>query len=151
METLESEAAYHRLALRIGVITRKEVVDWACRQAEQLDSPSTELLKLTGMSESHPLDVFKTLTSLSEAVDQFQVMPRVLRAAHSKLVADPSTGAVVAGALHEIFVESNYYVPEPFTEMAYLSDNFGLEKEGILASGEALELLLCFTKRFVDA
>jgi len=65
---LADQAAWFREALRFGLVSVREVTDWAAELVGESIAPNDSLLKLSFMSRAHPLDLVSILAGLSRDV-----------------------------------------------------------------------------------
>ncbi|MEL7084828.1 MAG: hypothetical protein AAF268_15200 [Cyanobacteria bacterium P01_A01_bin.3] len=145
----EKTAAYYRLGLQLGTHTVDDVISWVDRQIELLDSPSSDLIDLSLMSKSHPLDVLGMLDRLDGDVAQLDVLSAVLADAHTLLREEGDFGPTLARGLRNLYVECGYDVPELFRPICWFDEYYALAQLGLLGTEEEIyQELLAFTASF---
>jgi hypothetical protein len=64
MCAMANEAEVLRCGYRTGYFTKADIARWADRQIEAIEEPRSELLDLSMIRQTHPLDVMKLLQSV---------------------------------------------------------------------------------------
>jgi hypothetical protein len=147
MEAMRAQAAYLRVALRLGIHTVSDVIRWSDTEIARLDEPPFALIELALLENGNPLDVMSKLHELSAGVPALCVLRRVLGQAHEGLVRHPELGPIVAQGLYQIYVESGYQVPDDLAPMIGFDDRFALAQQGIgETEEEVLRDLIEFTR-----
>lgn len=65
---LATEADLLRVGFIVGYFEKADIICWADRQIEACDDPPTDLLDLSVIRETHPIDVVNLLRSLGSPV-----------------------------------------------------------------------------------
>lgn len=144
---LTEQAAWYREALRLGLCSVEDVVQWSDKQILDLSEPPSELFDLSWMGGRSPDEVVNKLAGLSVGVDTLQILPRVLKSAHNRLVEDKSFGPPFAHALARLARRLNY--PALLNPVHGIDDDYHMAEQGYFdVSAAAYDQLLHLTSQF---
>ncbi|MEM9568231.1 MAG: hypothetical protein AAF974_07975, partial [Cyanobacteria bacterium P01_E01_bin.34] len=122
---------------------------WADDQIACCEAPSYDLIDLSLMEKSHPLDVLGVLGCLSGNVGQLDVLPAVLTDAYELLANDRKFDPTLARGLRALFADCGYDVTVEFRPVAWLDEYYELARLGLLGTEEeAYQELLSFAASF---
>ena len=151
MNRLGGQAADLRVGYQLGLVTRKEVIEWADGVIAGEDDPPYDVIELALMSKAHPEDILGRLHALSPGASTVSVLPRVLGKLSHRLRENPALGSTVARALWGIYVESGYDVPSALNPICCFDDGYALAVDGVYGSEEEVfRDLLAFVESFSD-
>ena len=149
---LSRNAAEMAVAFRLGLVTQAEVVAWADGVIAELDDPPDAALDLALMRTAHAQDVLGQLSKMSDGVTAIESLPGALKRFTARLRENPTLGSHVARGLYDIYVESQYHVPEQFDPIAGFDDSYLLARNGTHGTeGDAYRSLLLFCEGFENA
>ena len=151
MDSQEKAAAYYRLALQLGTHCVADVIEWADGEIATTEAPSIDLIDLSLMAKSHPLDVLGMLGRLDGNIGPLDVRPAVLAGAHKLLLEESEFGPTLAHGLRALYVDCGYDVPEPFKPICWFEEHYVLAQLGLLGKEEDVyQELVAFTARFQE-
>ena len=149
MVDLIREAAVLREAFLLGAVSQAEIVEWADEYIRSNERSPIELIELSMMTRSHPLDVLRGLTDISSSIPVVDVLPAAMGIAYKKLLLDVSYCRSLADGLWDAYVRCNYEVPEFLRMISWFSDAFSLSDSSIFNEEEIEKDLIEFLKNFV--
>jgi hypothetical protein len=146
MRDIAREAAELREALRLGLRSVRDVIEWSDSIIAKSDKPSMALIDLSSMWNANRPDVVSALNSISRDVPAADVVPSVLTLVYRRLVADPGYGMEFAREMYRLAVEHGYPL-----EPLWFDDAFDLAEQGVCGTVENVrEELLEYVKRTIE-
>ncbi|MFK7885236.1 MAG: hypothetical protein AB8G16_00095 [Gammaproteobacteria bacterium] len=152
MDNACEHAKQLQLAFRLGLIGTDQLIRWADSMILSQDTPAIEIIDLALMRDAHPQTIVGKLGELAGAVDEWSVMPEVMRRYALALREKPELGPKVAKGMLRLYDESNCHVPKEFGFFAWFDEEFYLAREGIYGAEEhdVYEQLLAEFDKFAD-
>ena len=145
MEDLRRQASELQLALRLGLVERAYIINWADSIIASLESPPIEVIDLALMTKAHAQDIVGKLGEISGEVAVWATLPQVFSQFAAHLRKNPSLGPGVAKGLWSLYAEAGYESPKEFNFAASIDEDYHLAKTGIYGTEAAVfeDLMSC--------
>lgn len=150
MSHIENSAAELALGLRLGIVTKEDVIAWALNSIAKLDAPPMALIDLTYKQKADQ-DILDGLSQLSSGVGLLDVFPRVMEKVGEVLRHNPARLDSISDGLYQLYVDLDYEVPAKFAAIGHFADAVSLADEGTHSTRkQVLQDLLEFADSFKE-
>ena len=127
-------AQYYALALKLSTVSGETVQQWITSQALNSDVLEGPLLDLTYLGPNDINEMIDGLEKLASIDDIFEVLRSVLRDVPDSLIANKSWCRGLARVLFQVYIDSDYSVPDDFSLISWFDDEYELASQGVLLS-----------------
>jgi len=148
MTALAQEAATISILLQLGVISTKDVIDWADENIVRVPKPRPLLIELS-TTPANRLDLIsEMLSALKMDSDYWPAVRDALATVHSYVLSRPQDAEKIAQGLYLVASNQILEVPEDLQFMYGLDDAFYLARENGLGNENdaRLDMLLELAK-----